>query len=486
MKKEFKIILVSLGFFLLTLLAIHVVGNTLYDTVQYPTGMEVEHITYTYSKEGIVTVSKIQKGNESATLSIRGEKKGETSLLISFFDKEGNQETYDEKYYVHPFGLVTKNTYFGTFHGTYFIPLFMISIFITLIYFNIQSLRKKKTIYSYSVVTDLSIILFSLVYLVGEFLTLRQTFEYPELYIIYDDIINSFSRFSFLIFPFMFLLSIFLVVNNIKLIRKEGYRFSNLLGILLGCFLILGTFSTNFIYRILDQLIDVHGPLGHHIEIFINSIIYVTLGYFECLMVSNILIGIYIHTKKPEIPKDFVLILGCGIRKDGTLMPLLKGRADKALEFAKEQEEKTGKKITFIPSGGQGPDEIISEAKAISNYLMEQGIPKKQILLEDQSTTTKENFLFSKRIMDKKKKHYSAIFSTSDYHVFRSGVIANKVGLNADGIGSKTKYYFYTNALIREFIANLYNEKRRHIRIILSIIIGIAGLLIFSYYAKIL
>ncbi len=51
----------------------------------------------------------------------------------------------------------------------------------------------------------------------------------------------------------------------------------------------------------------------------------------------------------------------------------------------------------------------------------------------------------------------------TSYHVFRSGNIAHGLGLDADGLGSKTKWYFYTNALIREFAANINSQKKNHI-----------------------
>ena len=80
-------------------------------------------------------------------------------------------------------------------------------------------------------------------------------------------------------------------------------------------------------------------------------------------------------------------------------------------------------------------------------------------------------------------KDGNIIFSTTNYHVFRSGVIASNEGIDCEGMGSKTKWYFYTNALIREFIANLMQEKKSHI--ILLILINISLLLLIfigKYY----
>ena len=99
----------------------------------------------------------------------------------------------------------------------------------------------------------------------------------------------------------------------------------------------------------------------------------------------------------------YILILGCQIRKDGTLTPLLKSRVDRAIEFANMQKKIKGKDIVFIPSGGKGADELISEAEAMKNYLLEQGISKKNILVEDKSTNTYENMSFSYKLV--KNKH---------------------------------------------------------------------------------
>lgn len=45
------------------------------------------------------------------------------------------------------------------------------------------------------------------------------------------------------------------------------------------------------------------------------------------------------------------------------------------------QKEATGKDLIFVPSGGQGSDEVIAEADAVANYLRSIGIPEEQILV---------------------------------------------------------------------------------------------------------
>ena len=86
--------------------------------------------------------------------------------------------------------------------------------------------------------------------------------------------------------------------------------------------------------------------------------------------------------KIPEFNKDYIIILGCQVKKDGSLTSLLKSRVDTAIEFSKMQKEKTGKDLIFVPSGGQGKDENISEGQAMKNYLIQNGIKEEKILVQ--------------------------------------------------------------------------------------------------------
>jgi len=185
---------------------------------------------------------------------------------------------------------------------------------------------------------------------------------------------------------------------------------------------------------------------------------------------------------KVDYNKDYIIILGCKIKKDGTLTPLLKGRVDRALEFRNKQLESTGKDLIFIPSGGKGNDEVISEAEAIKNYLLEQGINKNNIIVEDKSKNTYENIKFSNKLID--KKNANICFSTTNYHVLRAGLIATEQGLKIEGIGSKTKSYFWINAFIREFIGTMHKEKKKHVILFLSIILVIIIMIVITYFSN--
>ena len=148
---------------------------------------------------------------------------------------------------------------------------------------------------------------------------------------------------------------------------------------------------------------------------------------------------------------DYIIIHGAGLNGDRPT-PLLKGRIDRAVTLWERQ----GRRASLIVSGGQGADEIVSEAEAMRRYLVrDRGIPESSIIMEDRSTTTLENLRFSKRIMDERsgENSYRAALVTSDYHVFRASEYARVLGLRADGVGSHTKGYYWPAAFIREFIA---------------------------------
>ncbi len=90
---------------------------------------------------------------------------------------------------------------------------------------------------------------------------------------------------------------------------------------------------------------------------------------------------------------------------------------------------------------------------------------------------------FSKEKINQINKDGKVIFVTTNYHVFRSGVIANEQGIDCEGTGSKTKWYYYSNALIREFMANLVSERKKHIALLVIInIIMLILIAIGRYY----
>ena len=289
---------------------------------------------------------------------------------------------------------------------------------------------------------------------------------------------DSAKQFMLISSPFVLVFSVALCISNISLIIHEGFRFVNILGILLAV-LMLGGEAVIFFA---DRFILVSGSAGQILfhEIWTNLFAAVYL-YFECMIIGTIIADVIAALYDPRKNKDFLIILGCSIRKDGTPTPLLKGRCDRAVRFYRKQKKETGKELFFITSGGQGPDEVISESACMKQYLISQGIPEEQILEEDQSTNTEENMKYSRQLIMTKNPEGKIAYSTTNYHVFRSGITARRAGMRAFGMGARTKWYFWPNAAVREFISLLTGHLGKQIIILVSLVVVYVGLALLNY-----
>jgi len=280
--------------------------------------------------------------------------------------------------------------------------------------------------------------------------------------------------------PFMAAFSVTVTVSNLVLIRREGFRIVNLLGAILGVLWIFGmTVSLYFDFN--------SSGSAERGSVFtsISSGVAVIISYFVCMLFSTVVSAWLASRRRPPYDRDYIVILGCSIRSDGTLTPLLRGRVDAALEFAREQLEKTGRSVRFVPSGGQGGDEVISESEAMKRYLLEQGVPENQILTEDRSVNTDQNVRFSKEVIEADAGgEYNTAVATTNYHVFRSYILAQKAGLkNMRGISAKTKWYFFPNAFLRELAGLIVDKKRLHIFMVLLLTISFVLINLFLWYS---
>ncbi len=335
--------------------------------------------------------------------------------------------------------------------------------------------------YSYNTIFYFGFAVFSfsifITYAILTVKALRSPDIYGSLQVIHS-LLGSAKNYMFFTSPFIFVFSGALFVSNVSLIRHEGRRLVNLLGIILSFLLVAGSVALFFFdYYVSGSQREV---MIH--ELFANFFAAVYL-YFECMLVGIIVADSIAARHEPRKDRDFLIVLGCGIRKDGTPTPLLKGRLDRALRFREEQIKESGKDLIFVTSGGQGPNEPISESACMKRYLTEQGIPEERIIEEDRSTSTFENMKFSKeKIMaaDPEGKGKVA-FSTTNYHVFRSGLFARRVKMRAVGMGSETRWYFWPNAAVREFVGLLTGHLDKQILILSAMILSYLILTVICY-----
>ncbi len=125
---------------------------------------------------------------------------------------------------------------------------------------------------------------------------------------------------------------------------------------------------------------------------------------------------------------------------------VLQMRLDKACDYLTENPD-----TIVIVSGGQGPDEHVSEAQGMYDYLVKKGIQEERILMEDQSRNTSQNIGFSSALLDKENSSVGIV--TNNFHIFRATRIAKKSGyLHVYGIAAPSELSMQGNNMLREFM----------------------------------
>lgn len=334
-------------------------------------------------------------------------------------------------------------------------------------------------LYSYNTILYAGFALFALFLFATHAYAAWESFRHPEDYQALQmlfTLLHSAKNYMFLTSPFLILFSLALFVSNLSLIRHEGRRFVNILGILLSLLLVGG----ELVIAVLDVIsaFSSRAVLARNLIVNLMAAFYL---YFECMIVGAITADIIAARYVPEKDKDFLIVLGCGLKKDGTPTPLLKGRLDLALRFDREQQEQSGRQAMFVVSGGQGPDEVQSEAASMRDYLLSQGVEERRILVEDQSSDTAENMKFSKEKIDAVDPAGKVAFFTTNYHVFRSGLKARRVKMRAVGMGAPTRWYFWPNAAVREFVGLLTEHRGKQGLVIALLAVVYAVLTVMAY-----
>ena len=254
------------------------------------------------------------------------------------------------------------------------------------------------------------------------------------------------------------------LTNGVKIIRNEGFKFSNLLTLIFGIGLLVYLF-------IWPSVVDIteNNFLNTVYQFISFSVLYLSF-ILICYTLTNILN--LIHFKNTKI--DYFITLGAGLT-GREVTPLLAGRIDKAIEL--QQKQKHGK---IVLSGGQGEDEIIPEGEAMAQYALDKGVDPKIIIKETNSKNTFQNIQYSKHLIDSEwnaKIEPKIAIVTNYYHVLRGLMQAHSLGVDCIGYGSHSKFYFSLNAFLREFAAYLQMTYKVH-----ASIIGFIGFVLFAAF----
>ncbi|MGK9044713.1 YdcF family protein [Mammaliicoccus vitulinus] len=337
----------------------------------------------------------------------------------------------------------------------------MIFLFITLLaLLLIYFLDRRSLFYGGLVIATVFFILILLIFIFGDKPSLIDNEHFISRIIF---ILVALLVLCLVIGPIIFIF--ILIFKGIQLIFKEGFNVRNLLALSVGIILLINNI---FSVKLLDSLPTF--------SFWYYSYVLLTLCFNYLLFLSSLYtISSWINFLNFKRTKlDYIIVLGAGLIGD-KVTPLLASRINKGIDIYKKNPDSK-----LIMSGGQGADELISEALAMKNHALNKGVPKEDIILENQSKNTFENLRFSNALVNPQSK---LAIVTNYYHLFRALIIAKEANIKCIGYGAKTKLYFSINAFIREFIGYLYLKRKFHIIFlsIFSIIYIIITLIIESF-----
>lgn len=153
--------------------------------------------------------------------------------------------------------------------------------------------------------------------------------------------------------------------------------------------------------------------------------------------------------QKPQ-GHETVVVLGCRVYGERASRSLVE-RLDATYEYLIENP-----KSNCVLSGGQGKGEDISEAECMYEYLKEKGIDENRLFLETESTDTYENLKNSHALIKEKGLEEEIAIVTSEYHQYRSSLIAKKMGITSRSISSRTAWWLLPTYYVRELYGILH------------------------------
>lgn len=146
------------------------------------------------------------------------------------------------------------------------------------------------------------------------------------------------------------------------------------------------------------------------------------------------LLGAVLHGSYDHVQGDpqIMVILGCQVKSWGPSI-LLQDRLDKALDYLEEHPD-----MTVVVSGGQGPDEHITEAQAMYDYLVAHGVNGEQILLEEESHNTVQNLKYTRELLESEGYDLTAdiVVVSNGFHLTRVQMLWERVWGSGDNLST--------------------------------------------------
>ena len=181
----------------------------------------------------------------------------------------------------------------------------------------------------------------------------------------------------------------------------------------------------------------------------LTSVVHIAVvTMFAIPIAMMIFLGAYGSNQTADFSEDVVFVLGAGLRED-EIQPTLMARLHQALLYFERNPD-----AMFVVCGGYGAGNTISEASAMAGFLLDNGIPSEQIILENSSTNTYENFVFGVELVSNYfSDGFRATVITNNFHIYRAGYLARDLGIDLTHFGAPTPILTWHVNFPREVLA---------------------------------
>lgn len=232
----------------------------------------------------------------------------------------------------------------------------------------------------------------------------------------------------------LFVMGLIFLIDGIIMVLISNFTTGNILVLLLGALLFVWGLKFDKIRELTKN------GVGRVLKILV--IIGLAVTAVLCTFFA-----VYGNTDTVTYDEDVIIVLGCAVNGEVPTQPLM-ARLDRAIAYAEKNPD-----AYIVVTGGQGPQEDITEAECMSRYLLERSISADRIIKEEQATSTNENYKYSKAILDEKLGEYSAAVITNDFHIFRAKQLARINGLEVTTMHAHTPVSSSPMMYLREILA---------------------------------
>ena len=130
------------------------------------------------------------------------------------------------------------------------------------------------------------------------------------------------------------------------------------------------------------------------------------------------------ETEAAKLDADCILVLGCGVREDGTPSLMLRDRLETGVALYE-----AGVAPKLLMSGDHGRKDY-DEVNLMKDYAMEKGIPSEDIFMDHAGFSTYDSMVRARDIFCAK----TVVIVSQEYHLYRALYLAEKLGLEAYGV----------------------------------------------------